>query len=235
MLAPVPHGGVVSSRSLIDAVAGDAVVTDQIVKAVLAAEVDAINDSGPFRRKSHRGTRAEEQSLQHLGVNLQGQGFEWEEVTNQIRFVAASRYRHPLRLVYCRGGRRQDGLTFRISGKGERTIELINENQQGSLFHYLDSTINTHGNPVSEMVYNLWIIADARKADLSIYLAYPTRLERDWRTSGERFHTNLKCTEVRSLWYGSLGETAAPVIDRPEAVSIEGPSLVDRESESASG
>ena len=234
MLLALPFGPP-APRQLIDLVAEDAALASALVRSVRDGEVDGYNDLGPFRRRSHRGSRAEAQSLQHLGRALEPLGGEWEEVSNQARFLFPTRFSEPLRLVHCRGEMKGDDR-FRIGLKGERSQELINENRrQMALFERTSTTPATRLRPIEEPIYNLWIMADAScKGELSIYLAYPTELSREWLNKADLFHMNLVCDSVRLLWSGALIESELPLIERPKAAPIEEPFLLEREDAASS-
>jgi hypothetical protein len=131
--------------------------------------------------------------------------------------------------VHCRGRLNNSGQSFRVGKKGDRTLELVNENrQQHQLFEYVASTPQTRTEPIQELVPNVWIIADASPTGrLAIYLAYPYGLERD---SGANWaHMNLFCSAVRLLWEGPLFEHHIEVTDRPEAAEISIPTILDRD------
>jgi hypothetical protein len=217
-------------RRLIDLLSDDAEVIDALTQAVRDGEVDAYNDLGRFRRRSHRGSRAEAQTLQHLGYRLEHLGFEWEETSSQARYLAPMRFGRPLRVVHCRGELKPGGFSFRIGLKGERTHELINQNrQQMALLEYTATTETTRRQPVQESIANTWLIADANAAGfLSIYLAYPVDLVRDWNNPQDRWHMNLICSDVRLVWEGWLFDNVSPLIERPEAVPIEEPVFKER-------
>ena len=211
-------------------VANDSAVIGQIIQAALDGEVDSHNDMGRFRRRSHRGSRAEAQTLKYLGELLEPLDGQWEEITNQARFLFAERYSQPVRLVYCRGELKKDGLTFRINSKGDRTKEMLAENrQQPRLFAPEDLP------PLEsqeEKVTTFWVIADtSKRGHLTLYLAYALNLVRDWRDKKELGHMNLVCDVVRLIWTGSLTESNIPLTDVPAAQEIEEPFLEDRDDE----
>lgn len=219
-------------RQILDAVAADALVADCIIRSVQNGEVDALNDLGRFRRRSHRGTRAESQALQYMGVSLEEHGFEWEEMSNQARFLNRARFGSPMRLVYCRGGLRAPSNNFSINPKGPLTDDLVNENlMQSALFSFTATTPGTQSQPLYEMVHNIWVMADATVAGrLAVYLAHPIELQRD---SANRLRMVLVCSQARLLWEGSLENTVDPLAERPQAQPIEEPLLEERDDEAA--
>lgn len=214
-------------------VANDALVVQQVIQAALDGEVDSHNDMGRFRRRSHRGSRAEAQTLKYLGERLEELKGEWEEVTNQARFLFAERYSQPVRLVYCRGELKADGQTFRINSKGQRTWEMLTENRmQLPLFERTETTPSTQQHPIEEKVTSFWIVADtSKRGHLSLYLAHGLELRRDWSKKSELGHMNLICDIVCLLWEGSLTESSIPLTERPEAEEIDEPFLEDRNDE----
>ena len=216
-------------------VANDALIVEQITLAALDGEVDSHNDMGRFRRRSHRGSRAEAQTLKYLGERLEPLDGEWEEVTNQARFLFAERYSQPVRLVYCRGELKADGRTFRINAKGDRTLEMLSENrQQLPLFERTETTPSTKEHPIEEKVTTFWVVADTSKhGHLALYLAYGLELKRDWSKKSELGHMNLVCEVVLLMWEGSLTEANIPLTDLPAAQEIEEPFLEDRDDETA--
>lgn len=210
---------------LIDAVAGDLVIRESLIQAALDGEVDSHNDMGLYRRRTHRGSRAEIQSLQYLGHALAPLGGEWEETTNQARFLFASRFGQPVRLIYCRGEMR-DYRTFRIGHKGKRTRELINENLEPRLFNYTATTASTQEQALEELVYNLWFIADATETGmLSLYLGYATELRRVGNKLDELRRMDLTCEPMRLLRQCPLTDANVPLGDLPAAQAIEDPFL----------
>jgi hypothetical protein len=239
-MQPLLFPEVPQPEELIDALYDDAEFRECAIQAARDGEVDGYNDLiGGFRRKSHRGSRAEEQTLQYLGQRLTPIGFEWEEVTNQARFLCADRFGNPVRLIHCRGEMLlgvDDKPFFRIGKKGERTEELVDENQsQLELFQHLATTVGTLQEPIEDLVYNVWLIVDANvKGQISIYLAHATELHSNWRQGGaDKYKMNLICPHVRLLWAGSLLEQKPKVDDRPEAAPTEEQFLEERSEESA--
>jgi hypothetical protein len=219
-------------QQILDAVAADAIVSDCIIHAVQNGEVDALNDLGRFRRRSHRGTRAESQALQYLGVSLEEHGFEWEERSNQARFLNPTRFGAPVRFVYCRGGLRAPSSNFGINPKGPFTDDLVNENlMQTALFPFTATTPSTQSQPLFEMVRNIWVMADATVAGrLAVYLAYPIELQRD---PANRLRMILVCPQARLLWEGSVADSVEPLAERPQAQPIEEPMFEERDDEAA--
>ena len=216
---------------LIDAVADDLEVRERLIGAALDGEVDSHNDMGLYRRRTHRGSRAEAQSLQHLGHALAPLGGEWEETTNQARFLFATRYGRPVRLIYCRGEMR-DGRTFRIGHKGKRTRELINENLEPRLFDYTATTASTQQEPLEEFVYNLWFVADATESGmLSLYLGYAIELQRVGNKLDELSRMDLTCDPMRLLRACPLTDANVALSDLPQAQEIEEPFLEELDLE----
>jgi hypothetical protein len=216
-------------QRLIDVVLADEEVVQSIILSVRRGEVDGFNDLGRFRRRSHRGSRSEEQTLQYLGRSLEELGFGWEEETNQCRFFNRFRYGWPIRVLHSRASLNPCGTSFRIGRKGERTQELLNENRQGQLFEYVNSTSVTPASCV-EQVYNLWILADSPLGgNLRVFMAYPRELQRN---RGENWQTmTLFCDHVRLLWEGSLFDGESPIVERPEAMPVEDDLVRDRDED----
>lgn len=102
----------------------------RIVDAAVLAENEGLSEAlEPYRTKTHRGVRAQQQMVFHLGTLLGTENeFIWDEVDCQGRFVSTDGFASSKFRLFCRRGESVKG-GFKIAYRKGRTADMLNANQ----------------------------------------------------------------------------------------------------------
>lgn len=202
-----------------------------IVETAQQAEIEAMNDTGPYCTRSHRGVRRHQQGVRHAASRLAAEiGYEFDEPFGQPQLTSPpGLYGVRNRLIFSRG-RQMEGY-FRVPRKGNQTRLLIEENVHEVLQMALPLDV---GPDSGERMMSWVVISDVDRDFLTVYLVLPISLDETGRRMAYS-RCRVLFTGALSVTFGDLkeasgmgGATRLPdtliepkPVERPESVETD--------------